>query len=837
MLVLVSTGFLFTGDFASASDETKDLQTAVHKLNFWIVDSSESEGWRRFLLLNELESQAAMGNQASIEVLESILSRFSADETGLNHPVFQKTKAAIEKQIKRLKLSRSKNIPSLVSDSRYQFFSANPGTFSSQRSEAIDNLETLRRYYRATMPSRKRANLFYDMQLNPMIEFLSELEFEPAPEVSVGKIDSMIRDVQSEIRDVVEKIDAMPLTPMPDNDDQDDESNDNDSFQLSSPTQDLPNQILIGEGPSEDEGEETSEELEKQKELLEEKRKTLIKQRREVLKADRPRLQKRAANVRQLRKFEQRLGEVQKDFGDPYFATAKASLEELSRGYFYGTSGNLQEDMLSRVESIQEQLEKIDSNRDVRTATGELGDALRWLDAAGQAKPLVTAIRTRHSTPNGYISVSSGLVNRLASQPLSDRQPIRQTVFGRLVRGCADTNGNVSVQFFDNPNQIHARIRLDANIQSSTYLQERKIQVFTSSSGVVQAQRDIFANVGGIFWNAPEAAANFQSTLTGTNSKLRLVNNIVNKQFFKAKPKADGFAAQQAKEQAAEQFADQTEEPLLKARDGLASGLKNTLNKTRWLPAVYLRSTYDRIHAVVKHETDATLAAPNPPQEFGVAPEVTIRIHETLLSNYLDEIFKGKTFTNEELAEEFADLTGEMPPGLTGENAEGDAAESFTITFARVRPIQFEFVDQKIRVVVAGRKFAQGDQKIDAGLKIILQFKIVDENGDLKLKRDGKVDFEFIDPDRTTPKLVAFRRFLDERLNDQMESEDTETILPSNLLPVDEVAALADSPVARKLRLVQFRLDGGWAYLGWNHEASPASPSSWIYDLSAIGRE
>ena len=135
---------------------------------------------------------------------------------------------------------------------------------------------------------------------------------------------------------------------------------------------------------------------------------------------------------------------------------------------------------------------------------------------------------------------------------------------------------------------------------------------------------------------------------------------------------------------------------------------------------------------------------------------------------------------------------------------------------------------------MSGRKFAQGEQEIDAGMKIIMEFKVRNDNGQLKFGRDGKVRFEFLDPKRTTPALIAFRRLLDENMNEEMATEDTESEIPANFIPVELVPELAKSPLAKKLRLVQFRSDRGWLYLGWNRESSPADSYGWTYDLPAI---
>ena len=824
----------------SGLDETQNLKRAVEKLNFWLSDSAEREGWQDFLLLSQLSSQTALGNQADLGVLQQIQSRFHSDTRGLNHPVFLGVKTALDNQVKRLSASREKNVDQLLSDARYSYSAPSIELLEQQRDQVISDIDALIRHYRTSMPSRKRALLFYDLQLDPIKDYLKDLKIEISPEISVDKIDSMIRDVKGDIDQVVEKIDAIPIAPEPDDDDDDNESSaaepddGAEKLNLNQPQNDLSGQILIGDGPSEDKGEETLEELEGQLETLEAKKKVLSDRRKKILKADLPRLRARVKIVRQLRRYEAAFADHAQQHGDPYFVIAANSLHNFSVGYFNGTSGNLQEDMLNRLEDVRENLQDINDPDHARTASGKLGDSLRWLDDAGQTPALVTAIRAKYSNPNAYLSIGGNLIGDLVAQTISDRSPIRQNAFGRLVRGCSETNGRVWLQLVDDPNQIQAQLRLDASVASGAFVQQGKVQVFTNSYGSISGDRRVFIGLDGVRWNDTQIDANFQSVFAGTNSQYGLVNRIAQKAFNKNQSRADDLAQQQAKEQALSQFGEQTDKPLAKANKQLLKLRQKTLMKSNLLPAVGLHSTNDRVNVVVKQETDGTLAAPDRPQNFGVNPEVGLRIHDTLLSNYLDPLLSGKTFTSEELANQIAEITGEVPEGLTGKDADGEPVEEFSIGFTRVRPIQFEFEDQKIRVVVSGRKFAQGEQEIDAGMKIIMEFKVRNDNGQLKFGRDGKVRFEFLDPKRTTPALIAFRRLLDENMNEEMATEDTESEIPANFIPVELVPELAKSPLAKKLRLVQFRSDRGWLYLGWNRESSPADSYGWTYDLPAI---
>jgi hypothetical protein len=837
LLTLNTPSSVLSAARSSAANGTTQLTHAVNKLNYWMSGSGETEGWRRYLMMNELEAQTGLGSQADLHVLGKIQSRFHSDVPGLKHPVFQNVKNAIDNQIDRLAASRTADISSLLASAKSKFVRSSVATLEQQRDTAVSDLGSLKRYYRATMSSRSRSEIFFDLQLDPMIEFLNDIDLKIAPEVSVGKIDSMIKDVKKEIDAVETRLDALPIGPEPDDEE--------DQLKLNSPSEDkddatgnlgeiIPAEILIDNRPQEDNEKESADQLRQKIQLLEDKVDALNAQRKTVLKADRPRLTQRAKDARQLLKFERNFENLINGHGDPYFVTAATSLETFSRAFFFGTSGNLQEDFLKQLLVLEKQIPRLGTD-DHRDAAGITGATLRWLEQAGQTPELITAIRSRYSLPNFYLTVSSSLINRLAGQTLNDRQRIRQQMGGRLVRGRATTNAAVSIEFVDDPNQIQANLRLNGTVQSGSYVQQGKIQVFTRADGNIAAVRRVFANVGGVHADPPEVDAAFSASYVGTSSSLGLVDRIARKQFEKARGGAERFAENDAKEKLIEQFGNQSNEPIKNGNQRLAELRKKTLEKSDVLPSAHLRSLHNGIQVIAKKETLRTLAANTTPVALSVQPEIAVRMHDTIVSNFLNKTFSGKVFTSDELAGEIAELTGEIPPGLSGANEDGEEAESFTIYFSRIRPIELQFVNQTFRVVVSARDFAQGGNKIGEGLKIVLTFKIISQDGVLKLQRDGNVELEYLDKKRT-PKLVAFRSFLDERLNSQAVTDEEPTALPANLLPIEQVPALQDSPIAKQLRLVQFRCENGWLYLGWNQEATPGASINWIYDLPGIWR-
>ena len=282
-------------------------------------------------------------------------------------------------------------------------------------------------------------------------------------------------------------------------------------------------------------------------------------------------------------------------------------------------------------------------------------------------------------------------------------------------------------------------------------------------------------------------------------------------------------------------FGEQTNEAINNGSKELTAAQDKLIPKTNLLPEAYVRSFPSEIMLIGRKVSISSLGAQKMPGAHKAAGDVLVRIHDSMPSNFLDNIFAGKTFTNDELATELGSITGEAPDTLVDKpNAGKD--ESFSITFATVRPIQIEFEDNRFSVVVSGRSFSQGDKQINEGLKIMLRFKIVKDGEKLMFVRDGEAEIDYLEPEKKRPVTVAFRSFLIGKLNPKDGAEELSAELPDNLLPVEEVELLQDSEIANEMLLTQCRIENGWFYLGWNRRrALDTSPLS--FDTPAIWDE
>ncbi|MFT5303166.1 MAG: hypothetical protein ACI814_003985 [Mariniblastus sp.] len=810
---------------AASLNSTVQLQNAVHRLNAHLQRTKQDDVWRQHLLLNVLETQSAHGEQADVGMLQAVLNRFNQHSASLHGQTFHDVRDALTVQVGHLQNGRVQDVFAAVTIARGQFRAIAVEDLVRQRDEAQKQLLELGDYYRETMPSRERATLYSDLQIKALKEFLAQVKFEMAPEVSVGKINSMIKEVQIQLDAVIEQIDAIPLIngsaapATPQGEGNQDGENPADGVKP----------LVAKDAPGPDETQQSLDDLKKEQQKLEANVNKLKQQRAAIAKQDRPRQILRRDTFQKLIQFETNFNEVGNDLGDPYFVSATAALERFVRTYRYATSDNLQEEFLKRLATLEANLLEMDGDN-ARDAAGQLGGDLGWMEDANQVPNLVTSIRARYSNPNIYVSISSKFVNQLVTQSVNDSQCLSESIDGRLVQGQVNTQGQVTVDLVDSPHQIHASIRLLGGIDSSTYVDQGPLRVYAQTNGQIEARRSIYANLGGLFARAPYGAANMSANFGGTSSRLQLVNKFVGKKFDELRPRTEGLSALRAEKQLMQKFTEQTDEPIQKGKTSLMEAQDKIVSNAKMLPEIYLRSYTSEIMVVAKKDSLGTLAASGIPGPSPISSDVAVRVHDSTLSNYLDRSFAGKTFTDAELAEEIGEqFGGDEPLAIAPEN--GNQDESFSITFADVRPIQFEFEDGGVRVVVSGKRFAQAGKPINEGLKIILKFKIRSIAGKLTLERDGDAEVDYLGA--KNPKTVAFRSVLIGKLNPKKGGQQVSAELPDNLLPIDQIDALKDSEVAQQMELVQCRMQNGWLYLGWNHRAQDSTSKSPM-DLPAI---
>ena len=778
----------------------------MRRLNAWITFKNNDQQLRSRLLLNVLDTQAAKGENADLEELKRIHERFTSItdvDLSLNTELGEVTEALV-RQIRNLNGNRMLDIASGLAAARGQYRQISAAELMRQRDVMQRDLRGLIRFARESMESKERAELFEKLGLPGAIEELDKIKFDLPPANSAADINFKIRVLNAELLKLERALDALPLAPEPE------------------------------EGGAEvvDPQADERAELTKSQAQLGLEVAALKEASSKARGKDQPRLKARAKTIELLNRLRMNFSALSENNGDPFFNSAASTTEKFAYSFAYGTSTLTSYEFDQRLSTLQTEIGKLDGP-DSTEAEGRVGAGIEWMERSNQIPELLIAIRAKYSKPNIYVSVREGLINRLASRNMLESQPMCETIDGRLVRGQLTTDTLVSIKLNEDPNQVHAEIQLTGGLTSATYIQQGKVRAYINTAGSVSGARGIYANLGGFFAMEPSVDASIGACFNGTSSKLRVVDCLAEKKFAKERCKSEASATRRAKKETLSRFTEQTDDVLTDGRKRLSESREKMRAKSNLIPEIYLRSFDDSILATGEKSSLSRLGAPGLPVTIEDGSDVTVVIHDSMPNNYFANLFAGKTFSNEELAEELEAILGEAPATLTG-SADSDKDDSFSITFASIRPVQIEFRGNVFRIVVSGSGFSQGAKKIKEGLKIALQFKMVQRDGKLFLMRDGKAEIDYLEPEKKRPTTVAFRSFLDGKLNPKGTQEEPASELPANLVPIDSVEAFQDSEIAAAMVLSRCRAEDGWLHLGWTHadpgeevDFSHATPAVW----------
>ena len=799
----------------SAQDTTDRLRTSVARMNSWLGVGEKAQTWRRILNLNVLDSQAAKGEQADVNTLRGLLGRFENNGESVGHPVFQEVKAAITNHVAQLYRVQTQELFDLQFAAQQAIAKFEPPTVEAlelSRDYARYELQVLKKVYRRDLDSRTRAEIFYKLKLNDTIKLLSDLKVELPPEVSLGKMRSMRKDEEDRLEEIEDRIDALPIeTP-----EEDENEIELEPLQLDSP------------GPD-NSGEDDLKTLETKQKAIEERIKELREKMRDVLNVDRPRLIRRRDYGNALREAQSRFRMLARKQTDPAFASAKSAFDRFADAFEFSTEDNIQEEYIEQVVELAKLIPEL-GNPESTLDHARLGSILQWLEDRNQLKDLCVSIRRKYSGPNAYVSISSRLIQSLTSQSSSEVDNVAEDFLGRFARGTSMTNTTVNVVTVPDPDQIHVSILLNGTASTNTYVRELVFKIRSSASGLLSARRDLFANLNGLYASQSNVDAMLSAQFGGISSKLKLVQRLAARSFAEEKGRTDAESGRRARTRLRERFDSETGSAV---SDGVMQ-IENVAAKAReyaaFLPQLFMRSFSDRVEVVAKKDTRATLAATVYPQFRAAGSDVQIKLHESMLANYLDQIFAGKEFTNSDFEKELMSfgLSAEMLSGASA-NAEADDAEEeeFRITFPEVRPVQIRFSQNRMSVIITGTRFEQGENSIKTSVAIKLSFKVVNRNGKLFLIPQGGPEVNLAEGEKPGADSIAFAKILETRLGEVVEKNGSEGFeLPANLLP--PVAALDGVDLIRSLHLGLFEMRDGWLYLGWNYQGGVVStPAIW----------
>jgi len=800
-LLAIVTSILLTLSMAnfSCADETAQLRSAVSKLNLWLGQGSNAEGWRKFLNLNVLDSQAALGDQADTRTLRTLLVNFRKDTMGLRHPMFVEVARSIENQIVSIEstyVAKLIDLDSAVQQSLSQFRPPEQEEINVSRLIAIYELKMLKKLYRRTLPSRARAEIFHALKLDDSVEFLEKLKIEMPPEISVGKLRSMIRDEKEKRQEILDELDALPPEPIEEED-----------VPLEETELDL-------EPPGPDDGSDVDRAgLESQIEVFDERIAELQKRREQIQDVDGDRQELRDENRKELLRLKSRFRRLGQSVTDGVFEAANRAINQFANDYRYGTEDNIQEDFIRKSTELRELWPSLSDPGDSQSHA-KLGSVLFWMENHQQLEVLCKSIRRKYSNPNAYVSVSPALIQSLTSRSSQEYDRIAEDFLGRFARGYSYSDTNINVLPVDNPHQAQLSIQLDGIATTDTYIREVGIRIDSTAAGTIGARRDLFAGLNGLVVNESDFSANIQAQFGRADTRFGFIQRIAQKQFQKQLSRTNAEATRKVRANLEERFGAETEVEIDAAKDQLDSLSRQLYALASRLPNLYLRSFADRVEVVAQNDSRLGLSAIEGPVIQFAGRDIQVKIHESLLNN-----FAGRRLTNRQLNAEISAIAGQDVEAFPTVDEEGNRVPPFRIRFARTRPVQITFSGNEIGITITGEEFQQGKEKIEDTLIIRWSFRVVQTGEGLVFQPQGYPAIDLPEDENPSARSIAtatvFRKRIKATIDEVKEKQGgLEFKLPPRLIP--EIDAMKELPIADQLQLGLFELRDGWAYVGWN---------------------
>ena len=741
-------------------DTGLDLQQQVARLQAWLGQGPQADGWRRYLALNPLETLAAQPWQADARALDGILQRFDSHQPGLAHPIFRGVRDALAAHQQQLSAPPS-DVAAALDSAGEHYVPATAERVEATRQRLLAEIELARAYYQSGRGGDPAA-IAAELRLDDLRALVARLDLTAAPR-------------------------AVPDEPAPADDAGETE----------------PDAAGDGGDPAATSGGSAAGEP--------------------APRGPSATGSSQADDLRELQTMLLACSAQAHRRSDRYFPLLKRQLEKVVLQYSQLIRADARTIFDRQVQTLRDLYPRL-SDPAARQIQGDFATSLGWLDATGHAPQLVQEIRRQHMHANLRLYVTEAMAQRAAGRPVADGRPVSENILGRQIYGFANTNGQVLLDFVDDPLQGHVSIQLRGRVQTDGHTHEGPITAYTASHAEVEARRSVLFNAGGFNEYEPYAAAHLGSEFRGVNS-IRLVERIAQQQYQRDRCSSEAIGAHRTEQRLIDQFRSETDAALADGRARWAQALEENRETIGRLPALCFRTTDDRLLGSGLKSDTFQISAPTepPPSSFNPETDLVLQVHESLLSNYIEPVIARQTVQNTELPAKVEEWFGRRIEGL-----EANPDENWSITFASNRPVQFVFDNNLLGIAVVGSRFSRDGRPVNEPMVIQVLFRLERGAEQLRLVREGRATVEFVRPGVKTVAKNAFRSFLEDVLNKNLREQaepaegqggGADLVLPRNLIPTEK---LKDPALAERLELVLFRTEAGWLSAGWQLWPAPA---------------
>ncbi len=457
-----------------------------------------------------------------------------------------------------------------------------------------------------------------------------------------------------------------------------------------------------------------------------------------------------------------------------------------------------------------------------------LGVQLDWLGQRRQALPLIESITYQISRPNLHVVVAGKFLNDGLGRDIDETAPVRDTILGTRIVGTGRTRGDVSFRLIPNADVAMLEATLEGVNQSRNVGYNGPAIISSVGTTRLLATKWLTIDIDGIHGLPVTASADASTTITGIGSSKRgiadcLITRIASKRVPQQKNAAESVAEQHAEERLNVMFEERIGQELTRSNQQFRERFRNPLVRRGQLPHVFFSTSSDHLYVTALQASGRQLGAQTIAPEIVGAPEISLRLHQSLVNNVAGGTLAGQTVGQPELEKFAKDFFGEVPERLKPEPGK----EAWSITFADEDPIIFKVADGGVSLTGRGKKYTSGNRSFPA-MNFTVSYKLEAAGQGIKATRNG--DIEILPPNfvqgggkRLSLPQTTLRQLMTRRLNKIFESE---------IVKSDAIELKGEWKDAGPLEVTNLDSQSEWLCVGLQQVRHPAAAKSTLTTAS-----
>jgi hypothetical protein len=514
-------------------------------------------------------------------------------------------------------------------------------------------------------------------------------------------------------------------------------------------------------------------------------------------------------DVQALKTAREQLSANQPGLEMPVFANVRAALDRYIAD-LSGRNEDLKAQYSTQLKGLSEELKQYASGYSNELASS-LGERLAWLENARQSNALIGAIRGRYSNPNLHGRASKRLIAAGIEQPVDEITPVRDVILGTDIRGTGHTVGNLSMALVPNSRKAEFETVLKGRVSSRTVGYNGPAVIQSAGTTDLHGTKDIYLDANGLASYPAKGTATTRTQILGISAGGAMAQKIATRRVYEMKPDAERIAGQHAAARLRHRVDAQAAAQLGKAHWNYLRKVRNPLVRLRAFPQQLNLSTVpDSLFVVALDASPSQLGAPDKPPSINVENDLAVQVHESMINNMADTLFRGVTLTEAETQRQAKDILGKVPEQLQSD----ETRDPWSITFAKTRPVTVRFGDNTIQITVRGQRYTSGDRDFQA-MNVTAEYKIEGDGTKYKISRKPELQIEppnFVKGRTLSGRQIALKTLLEKRFGKLFEME----------IKAEGLALPGQWRKAGLLRPKQIQSASGWLVAAWIETGEPA---------------